>query len=484
MFVYPVVDGDASVAGGLRGATRLRCPTTRWSYRRTRSREATRGMGRAVDRHRSALARAARALVVAPRVASCVLGALLPVPAFFADPRRPASDRGASSRPGEIDDVLGGHPITPRHDLVHAIGRPPPRPRSPWTIGLPVAYTLSRFAFRGRAGLPAGTRPGSVRAAHGRGGNRLRPFPERSLGAGSSRRTSSSTWPSWFGVVGGAWEHVDPSLEDPAAEGSAPERRPARIKTSVLVPLARPAIEPAPRRSCSCSRSRPSGSCCSWAARAAPRSRWKSSDIRRSCWIFATAAVLALLQLVVVTVYLLWITAPVAESRAVRQGRFVASEMSARAPRTVGERLYIVGGPRDSHRVHHAAAARTSRVALAHRSAGPDPAALPRLLGSVREGSALGGLGPRRRRKLTFFTFAAGATVLALIAGLPAAFAVARARRARWLRVSGRPSRSACRRSRWASGSWWRSTATPLDLSGHPRGWCRSRRRWSRSRSS
>jgi thiamine transport system permease protein len=225
-------------------------------------------------------------------------------------------------------------------------------------------------------------------------------------------------------VVGGAWASVDPEIED-AAEGLG--ARGIRRFTSVMLPLARPAIVGAATLVFLFTFS----SFGVVLLLGGPgRTTIEVEIFRHTSQLLdlPTAAVLALLQLVVVSI-LLWAGA-VTESRSVRLRR-VAAAVSARAPRTGAERAFLAFAVAGLIALTLLPPARLIWRSLT----GPDGWTLAHYseLGSVREGSALAvsALGAVGNSLL----FAAGAMTVALMAGLPAAFAVARARRARWLRV-------------------------------------------------
>ena len=293
-------------------------------------------------------------------------------------------------------------------------------------IGLPAAYALSRIEFPARRVLgslvliPFVLPTVVVGTAFA--------FPGRSLGWLFAAHV-------FFNVavvvrlVGGAWAHVDPELED-AAEGLG--ARGYRRFTAVLLPVALPAIAGATVLVFMYT----FASFGVVLLLGGPgRTTIEVEIFRHTSQLLdlGTAAVLALLQLVVVTI-LLWIGA-LAESRAVRL-RPVEVEISARTPRTNGERLFVAGTV-----TVLVAITLLPPIRLVWRSlSGAQGWTLSHYLdlGSVREASALavsalGAVG-------NSLAFAAGATALALVVGLPAAFTVARAQRARWLRVlSGLP---------------------------------------------
>ncbi|MBA3739040.1 MAG: ABC transporter permease subunit, partial [Actinobacteria bacterium] len=103
-------------------------------------------------------------------------------------------------------------------------------------VGLPAAYLLSRFEFRGRRALAALV---------------FVPFVLPTVVVGAAFAGAGRSLAALFaahvffnvavvtGVVGGFWSHVDPAIEDAAEELGA---RGFRRFTAVLLPLARPAI--------------------------------------------------------------------------------------------------------------------------------------------------------------------------------------------------------------------------------------------------
>lgn len=288
-------------------------------------------------------------------------------------------------------------------------------------VGLPAAYALSRLEFRGRRLLQALV---------------LVPFVLPTVVVGTA-----FAWPGrsltallaahvFFNVavvvrvVGGSWAHLDPQLED-AAEGLG-ARGWARF-TAVLLPLARPAIVGAATLVFLFT----FASFGVVLLLGGPgRATIEVEIYRQTSQLLdlPVAAVLALIQLAVVGV-LLWAGA-VAESRVVRQ-RLLPSEAVARSPRTGGERDFVactVAGL--------CALALLPPARLVWRSLfGPDGITLSRYLelGSVHQGSvlAVSPLGAVGNSLL----FAAGAAAVALLVGLPASLAVARARHSGWLRV-------------------------------------------------
>jgi thiamine transport system permease protein len=103
-------------------------------------------------------------------------------------------------------------------------------------IGLPAAYALTRFRFRGRTALRALS---------------LVPFVLPTVVVGLAFGGGQGSWLALLAghaffnvavvvrVVGGAWESVDPALEDAAEELGA---KGWRRLTAVMLPLAKPAI--------------------------------------------------------------------------------------------------------------------------------------------------------------------------------------------------------------------------------------------------
>jgi thiamine transport system permease protein len=286
-------------------------------------------------------------------------------------------------------------------------------------VGLPAAYALSRMEFRGRRLLNALVLVPFVLPTVVVG--TAFAFPGRSLAALLAAHVFFNV-AVVVRVVGGAWAHVDSELED-AAEGLG--ARGLRRFTAVLLPLARPAIAGAATLVFLFT----FASFGVVLLLGGPgRTTIEVEIFRHTSQLLdlPTAAVLALMQLVVVTA-LLW-TGARAESRVVRQ-RAVAAE--ARAPRTRGERAFLAGAV-----VGLVALTLLPPARLVWRSlAGPSGLSLSHYLemGSVRRGSvlAVSAAGAVANSLL----FAAGATTVALLVGLPAAFAVARAGRATWLRI-------------------------------------------------
>jgi len=290
-----------------------------------------------------------------------------------------------------------------------------------FVVGLPAAYVLSRFEFRGRRLLQALVLAAFVLPTVVVG--TAFAWPGRSLAALLAAHVFFNV-AVIVRVVGASWAHLDPALEDAAMELGA---RGLRRFTAVLLPLARPAIVGA-------------GvlvflfTFTSFGVvlllGGPGRATIEVEIFRQTSQLLdlPVAAVLALIQLVVVGA-LLW-AAAITESRAVRQ-RLLPAEAVARRPRTRSERSFVA--------VVVACLCGLVLLPLARlvwRSlAGPDGLTLSRYLelGSLQEGSALpvsplGAVG-------NSLLFAAGATAVALLVGLPASLAVARARRSGWLRV-------------------------------------------------
>ncbi len=279
-------------------------------------------------------------------------------------------------------------------------------------VGLPIAYALARFVFRGRALLEAAV---------------LIPFVLPTVVVGMAFGGGGASLTAMFAahvflnvavvvrIVGGAWAAMDPEIEDAAESLGA---RGWRRFTAVLLPLARPAIAGATTLVFLFT-------CTSFGVvlllAPAGRATVEIEIFRRTTQLLdlPTAAVLAILQVVFVSA-LLVLDAVVASRGAVRQ-RWVPSSGSLRLPRSRGERAYLVvcvaalilllAGP---------------PLHLVWRSfVGPNGFTIARYtqMGSVRQGSLfavspLDAVGNSLR-------FAAAAAALALGLGLPLAVGVA-----------------------------------------------------------
>jgi thiamine transport system permease protein len=367
-----------------------------------------------VDRHRPSLGRAAaRSLWIAVPVGFLGLFFVYPLGAILDAGLRPEGEL----RLAAIGDVLGDRDLL--GVVWFTVWQAAVSTALTLAIGLPGAYALSRLEFRGRRLLNALVLVPFVLPTVVVG--TAFAFPDRSLAWLFAAHVFFNV-AVVVRVVGGAWAHVDPELEDAAAGlGAYGIRR----FTAVLLPLARPAI---------------AGAAVlvylfTFASFGVVlllggpgRTTIEVEIFRHTSQLLdlETAAVLALLQLAVVSI-LLWAGA-VAESRVVEQRAIVAPP---RHPRTAGERAFLVVALAvlaaftllPPARLVWRSFSGTDGWTLAHYSE----------LGSVREGSALAvsALGAIGNSVL----FAAGATAVALLAGLPAAFMLARTRRARWLRV-------------------------------------------------
>jgi len=300
--------------------------------------------------------------------------------------------------------------------------------------GLPAAYLLARFRFPGRSVLRVATLVAFV-------------LPTVVVGAAfaGSRPSLVSLFAAhvFFNlavvvrVVGSFWSQLDPAYEDVAAEMGATG---VRRFTDVLLPLSRSSIAGAATLVFLFTFTS-FGVALLLAGPA--RATIEVEIFRQTSQLLnlPVAAALTLVQLVIVSA-LLWLTSRT-ESRSARLG-LVSSRDTARAPRTMGERVFIA-----------VAAALLAIAALApplrlvwrsiHSSSG---LTLQRYLdlGSVRRGSALP-VAPLDA-VATSLRVATGAAALALVVGVIAAWVIAR-------------SRSRSRRGSWLSGL----SAVPLGVS-------------------
>jgi len=304
--------------------------------------------------------------------------------------------------------------------------------------GLPAAYLLARFRFPGRSVLRVATLVAFV-------------LPTVVVGAAfaGSRPSLVSLFAAhvFFNlavvvrVVGSFWSQLDPAYEDVAAEMGATG---VRRFTDVLLPLSRSSIAGAATLVFLFTFTS-FGVALLLAGPA--RATIEVEIFRQTSQLLnlPVAAALTLVQLVIVSA-LLWLTSRT-ESRSARLG-LVSSRDTARAPRTMGERVFIA-----------VAAALLAIAALApplrlvwrsiHSSSG---LTLQRYLdlGSVRRGSALP-VAPLDA-VATSLRVATGAAALALVVGVIAAWVIARPRSR---------SRSRSRRGSWLSGL----SAVPLGVS-------------------
>lgn len=289
-------------------------------------------------------------------------------------------------------------------------------------VGLPAAYLLSRFEFRGRRALAALV---------------FVPFVLPTVVVGAAFAGAGRSLAALFaahvffnvavmtGVVGGFWSHVDPAIEDAAEELGA---RGFRRFTAVLLPLARPAIVGAATLVFLFTFT----SFGVVLLLGGPgRATIEVEIYRQTSQLLnlPAAAALTLVQIGVVTA-LLW-AGGIAETRSVVRQPLVSERGVARSPRSRGERVFVgatafglavfVLGP-------------PARLLL-RSLRGPGGLTLSRYteLGSVRRGgvlpvSPLGAIADS-------VAFAAVAALIAVLIGGVAAFAVARARRSSGLRT-------------------------------------------------
>ncbi len=309
-------------------------------------------------------------------------------------------------------------------------------------VGLPAAYLLARFRFPCRAVLRVATLVAFV-------------LPTVVVGAAfaGSRPSLVSLFAAhvFFNlavvvrVVGSFWSQLDPAYEDVATEMGATG---VRRFTDVLVPLARPSIVGAATLvflftftsfGVALLLAGPS------------RATIEVEIFRQTSQLLnlPVAAALTLVQLAIVAGSL-WLTSRAEARSAVRQG-LVSSREAARAPRTRGERVFVaVGAPL------LAIIVLGPPLRLIWRSVRtPSGLTLQRYLdlGSIRRGSALP-IAPLDA-VMTSLRVATGAAALALVAGVMAAWVIARSRRD--------PG------SRSRPGSWLRGlaglSAVPLGIS-------------------
>jgi thiamine transport system permease protein len=289
-------------------------------------------------------------------------------------------------------------------------------------VGLPTAYAVARFRFRGRRILQTGTLVAFV-------------LPTVVVGL-----AFSGTGPSlgallaahaYFNlavvvrVVGGFWSQVDPAYEDMAVEmGASGVRR----FTDVLLPLARPAIVGAATLVFLFTFT---SFGVALLLGGPGRTTIEVEIYRQTSQLLnlPLAAALTIVQMVIVGC-LLWVTSVVEARTGVRQ-RLLSTADTAREPRTRGERRFVSV---IALVVGTAILVPPARLLWRSvRGTGGFTLANYVHLGSVRRGSAIpisatGAIATSLRAAIP-------AAVLALIVGGLAAGVVARSRRGSWLRV-------------------------------------------------
>ena len=317
--------------------------------------------------------------------------------------------------------------------------------------GLPAAYLLARFRFPGRSALRVATLVAFV----------LPPVVVGAAFAGSRPSLTSMFAAHVFfnlavvvRVVGSFWSQLDPAYEDVAAEMGATG---LRRFTDVLLPLARPSIVGAATLVFLFAFTS-FGVALLLAGPA--RATIEVEIFRQTSQLLnlPVAAALTLVQLAIVTA-LLWLTSRIENRAGVRQA-LVSSRDAARAPRTMGEQVFVaVAAPL------LAVAVLAPPLRLIWRSVRtPTGLTLQRYLdlGGVRRGSALP-IAPLDAI-MTSLRVAAGAATIAIVVGVIASWVIARSR-------SGAPSpirpdtharlRSEARGSSWLAGL----SAVPLGVS-------------------
>ncbi|MEX0651572.1 MAG: ABC transporter permease subunit, partial [Actinomycetota bacterium] len=288
--------------------------------------------------------------------------------------------------------------------------------------GLPAAYLLARFRFPGRAVLRVATLVAFV-------------LPTVVVGAAfaGSRPSLASLLAAhvFFNLAvvvrlgGSFWAQLDPAYEDVAAEMGATG---VRRFTDVLLPLARPSIVGAVTLvflftftsfGVALLLAGPS------------RATIEVEIFRQTSQLLnlPVAAALTLVQLTIVSA-LLWRTSRTETRSAVRQG-LVSSADTARAPRTMGERVFVAAAA-----PLLAVAVLAPPLRLVWRSVRTSTGlTLQRYLdlGGVRRGSALP-IAPLDAIA-TSLRVAAGAATIAIVVGVIAAWIIAssRPRRGSWL---------------------------------------------------
>lgn len=264
---------------------------------------------------------------------------------FFAWPVARIISRGFGGDLTSFTDVLGNASV--RHTIGFTVGQAVVSTLLTLAVGLPGAYVLSRFSFRGRTlvralvvlpfVLPTVVVASAFLALAG---------PSGVLGDHIDR--SGSLWAILVAhvffnyavvvrTVGGMWSHVDPSLEDAARTLGASHWRAFR---EVTLPLLRPAITAA----ASITFLFTFTSFGVVVLLGGTRYRTLEVDIVRTTRDFLdlrTASVLAIVQLAAV-VALLLVLLRLGDRAAVRQ-RMVADVDGARPPQSRGERAMVVG---------------------------------------------------------------------------------------------------------------------------------------------
>ena len=319
------------------------------------------------------------------------------------------------------------------------------------TAGLPAAYLLARFRFPGRATLRVATLVAFV-------------LPTVVVGAAfaGSRPSLGSMFAAhvFFNlavvvrVVGSFWSQLDPACEDVAAEMGATG---LRRFTDVLLPLARPSIVGAATLVFLFTFTS-FGVALLLAGPA--RATIEVEIFRQTSQLLnlPVAAALTLVQLAIVTA-LLWLTSRTESRAGVRQA-LVSSHGAARAPRTMGERVFVaVTAPL------LAVAVLAPPLRLIWRSVRtPTGLTLQRYLdlGGVRRGSALP-IAPLGAI-MSSLRVAAGAATVAIVVGVIASWVIARSRSG--ARTNMRPGKRAHLRSGSRGSSWLAGlSAVPLGVS-------------------
>jgi len=281
--------------------------------------------------------------------------------------------------------------------------------------GLPAAYLLARFRFPGRSALRVATLVAFV-------------LPTVVVGAAfaGSRPSLAALFAAhvFFNlavvvrVVGSFWSQLDPAYEDVAAEiGATGLRR----FTDVLLPLARTSIVGAATLVFLFTFTS-FGVALLLAGPA--RATIEVEIFRQTSQLLnlPVAAALTLVQLAIVTA-LLWLTSRTESRAGVRQA-LVSSRDAARAPRTMGEQVFVaVTAPL------LAVAVLAPPLRLIWRSVRtPTGLTLQRYLdlGGIRRGSALP-IAPLDAI-VTSLRVAAGAATIAIVVGVIASWVIARSR--------------------------------------------------------
>jgi len=378
-------------------------------------------MDPAVDRHGVALSTERAARVT--RIASFALpGAFLAV--FFAYPVVTIIGRGLWPG-GQLDlspigDVLGDS--TYRGIVWFTVWQAALSTLLTLVLGLPLAYVLARYRFKGR---PIARALVTV------------PFVLPTVVVGSAFLALGVT-PSVFAIllahiffnmavvvraVGGLWSHLDPRQEETARMLGATRRR---AFTSVTLPLLRPAL----------------------AAAASivflfsftsfgvililggpTRATLETEIFRQTSELLdlRTAAALSIIQLVAV-VALLVAVGRLQGRRAIALGLRPSAEV-ARLPRTTGERAFVIGTL--ALAVAFLGAPLAVLIARSFDTVGGVGLGFYRALGTVHAGSVL--FVPPTDAIRNSLLYAISATAIATVVGGAAAFAVARSHRGRAL---------------------------------------------------